>query len=190
MADRFYERERFDEEERYGRSPEYWRYGRDYGYDREPYYRGYSSAYHDPYYRGYGYGTYSNEPYRSRYYSSYYNEPYERSYGTDRWYNDPYNRSRYGHGPEERSFWQRAGDELRSWFGDEEAERRRRMDEVRRGSHRGRGPRGYKRTDERIREDVNDRLTDDYYLDASEIEVTVKDCVVTLTGSVDDRQDK
>lgn len=31
--------------------------------------------------------------------------------------------------PNDRGFFDRAGDELRSWFGDEEAERRRRMDE-------------------------------------------------------------
>ncbi|HLA12907.1 MAG TPA: hypothetical protein VJ023_20140 [Pyrinomonadaceae bacterium] len=60
-----------------------------------------------------------------------------------------------------------------SWFGDEEAERRRRMDEARMGSHRGKGPRGYKRSDERIQEDVNERLTDYDALDASDIEVVV-----------------
>jgi osmotically-inducible protein OsmY len=79
---------------------------------------------------------------------------------------------------------------VRSWFGDEEAERRRRIDEMRSGSHVGRGPRGYKRSDERIREDINDRLTDDYYLDATDIEVSVHDCMVTLTGRVDSRSDK
>ena len=35
---------------------------------------------------------------------------------------------RYG-GSDDRGFFDRAGDEVRSWFGDEEAERRRRMDE-------------------------------------------------------------
>ena len=33
--------------------------------------------------------------------------------------------------------------------------------EVRRGEHQGRGPKGYQRSDERIREDINERLTDD-----------------------------
>jgi len=75
-----------------------------------------------------------------------------------------------------------------SWFGDEEAERRRRMDEQR--QHRGRGPKGYKRSDERIREDVNDRLSDDYYLDASDVEVSVSNTEVTLTGTVNNRNDK
>jgi osmotically-inducible protein OsmY len=58
------------------------------------------------------------------------------------------------------------------------------------GEHRGRGPRGYKRSDERIREDVNDRLTDDPLLDASGIEVGVSDGEVTLSGTVQRREDK
>jgi len=56
--------------------------------------------------------------------------------------------------------------------------------------HRGRGPKGYKRSDERIREDVNDRLSDDYYLDASDVEVSVSNTEVTLTGTVNSRSDK
>ena len=55
---------------------------------------------------------------------------------------------------------------------------------------RGRGPRGYRRSDERIREDICDMLTDDPYLDASNIEVTVKECEVTLSGTVNSREDK
>lgn len=55
------------------------------------------------------------------------------------------------------------------------------------GSFAGRGPKGYVRSDERIREDVNDRLTDHAELDASDIEVRVQNCEVTLTGNVTDR---
>jgi osmotically-inducible protein OsmY len=58
------------------------------------------------------------------------------------------------------------------------------------GPHRGRGPRGYKRSDDRVREQVCDCLTDDDWLDASNIEVTVKDGEVTLSGYVSDREDK
>jgi hypothetical protein len=58
------------------------------------------------------------------------------------------------------------------------------------GEHRGRGPKGYRRSDERIREDVSDRLTDDSWLDASNIEVSVDDGEVTLSGSVDSRDAK
>ncbi|HWF88569.1 MAG TPA: BON domain-containing protein [Pyrinomonadaceae bacterium] len=87
-----------------------------------------------------------------------------------------------------RGWWDRASDAVASWFGDEEAERRRRMDQQR--EHRGRGPKGYRRSDERIKEDVNDRLSDDYYLDASDIEVQVSNTEVTLTGTVNNRNDK
>lgn len=59
-----------------------------------------------------------------------------------------------------------------------------------RGAFRGRGPQGYRRSDERIREDINDRLTDDEWLDATHIEVAVADGEVTLTGQVESRRDK
>jgi len=85
----------------------------------------------------------------------------------------------------ERGWLERAGDEVASWFGDEDAERRRHMDEAR--SHRGRGPRGYARSDDRIREDINDRLTDDPYVDASDIDVTVSNGEATLSGHVESR---
>ena len=90
---------------------------------------------------------------------------------------------------EERGFFERAGDEVRSWFGDEDAERRRERDMGDAG-HRGRGPRNYSRSDDRIREDVNDRLTDDPHVDASEIEVAVSNREVTLTGTVSTRFEK
>jgi osmotically-inducible protein OsmY len=93
-------------------------------------------------------------------------------------------------GYDERDWWDRASDEVSSWFGDEEAARRRMMDERREGDFRGRGPRNYTRSDERIREDVNDRLTDYPYIDASEIEVEVSAGNVVLSGTVDSRYDK
>ena len=58
------------------------------------------------------------------------------------------------------------------------------------GWHVGKGPSGYTRSDERIREDVCDRLTDDPYVDASNIEVAVQGGEVTLAGHVDRREDK
>jgi osmotically-inducible protein OsmY len=54
----------------------------------------------------------------------------------------------------------------------------------------GVGPKGYKRSDDRIREDVSERLADHPYIDASEIEVQVNDGEVTLTGTVDERRQK
>jgi osmotically-inducible protein OsmY len=87
---------------------------------------------------------------------------------------------------EDRGWLDRASDTVSSWLGDEEAERRLRNEE-RRGEFRGRGPRNYTRSDERIREDINDRLTDADYLDASEIDVQVNNGEVILTGTVDSR---
>jgi hypothetical protein len=57
-------------------------------------------------------------------------------------------------------------------------------------SHRGRGPKGYRRSDDRIREEICDCFTDDHELDPSEIEVQVKDGEVTLTGTVECRHAK
>ena len=99
---------------------------------------------------------------------------------------------REGVGRENRSWSVRAADEVKSWFGDAPAERRRDWDAAaaERGDHRGRGPKGYKRSDERIREDVSDRLTDDPIVDASEIEVGVTAGEVTLNGTVHSRTAK
>lgn len=88
----------------------------------------------------------------------------------------------------DRDFWDRASDEVASWFGDDEAARRRRMDE--REDHRGRGPKGYTRSDDRIREDVSDALSDDSMVDASDISVTVSSSEVTLNGTVQNRNAK
>lgn len=191
----------------------------------------------------------------------------------------PYNRDRFGR--DDRGPIDRAGDEVRSWLGDEEAARRRRMDEQERwrtgtrnvepgthwgnersyssdreygdadygwrgprdappdarvtfgrydrpaphyapyteynrqtyggpygrerygarewsstegwrvpGPHVGRGPRGYQRPDDRIREELNDRLTAHGLIDATDIECRVVNGEVTLTGYVDSRAAK
>jgi osmotically-inducible protein OsmY len=181
----------------------------------------------------------------------------------------------YDHG--RRGPMERAGDEVRSWFGDDEAARRRRLDETREGHDRdwndrgrnsaerawdrtrdtardatdrdrdgrrglsewndndrprafgdtsryasadqyspadrqyytpaergaasarrdwdspdytGMGPRGYRRSDARMFEDICDRLTVDPRVDASDVEVVVKDGDVTLNGSVRSREEK
>ena len=148
----------------------------------------------------------------------------------------PYDRDRYGREDRDRTV--RASGEVRSWFGDDAAAQRRRMDEQERsrsgshwghersyssdreygdggygwrspreaqadarqwsstegwrvpGPHAGRGPRGYQRSDERIREELNDRLTMHGYIDATDIECRVVDGEVTLTGFVDSRAAK
>jgi hypothetical protein len=57
-------------------------------------------------------------------------------------------------------------------------------------SYRGRGPQNWRRSDARIHEDVCELMTEDDDLDPSEIEVTVRDGEITLTGTVESRQDK
>lgn len=59
-----------------------------------------------------------------------------------------------------------------------------------RTDHTGQGPRGYRRSDVRINEDVCDALMDEPELDASDIEVRVEGGEVTLTGTVSDRRAK
>jgi osmotically-inducible protein OsmY len=58
------------------------------------------------------------------------------------------------------------------------------------GEFSGRGPRGYRRSDDRIKEDVCQCLTDDPHIDASNIDVTVNDREVVLSGTVESRFEK
>jgi hypothetical protein len=57
-------------------------------------------------------------------------------------------------------------------------------------NYAGRGPKGYRRSDERIHEDICDRLTDDWRIDASEMEIAVQNGEVMLSGMVRSREDK
>jgi osmotically-inducible protein OsmY len=57
-------------------------------------------------------------------------------------------------------------------------------------SYRGRGPKGYRRSDERLREIICERLTDDPFIDASNVTIEVRDSVVTVQGMVHARQQK
>ncbi len=86
-------------------------------------------------------------------------------------------------GREQRSWGGR--DDPGAWFGGPHAEKAHPF-----GPHRGRGPKGYTRSGERIREDVSDRLMEDSHLDASDIEVSVTGTEVTLDGTVDSRAAK
>jgi outer membrane protein TolC len=56
--------------------------------------------------------------------------------------------------------------------------------------HRGRGPKGFARSDERVKERISECLEEHPRIDASEIEIQVKDGEVTLTGTVNDRDQK
>jgi osmotically-inducible protein OsmY len=52
------------------------------------------------------------------------------------------------------------------------------------------GPKGYTRSDERLREDISERLMMANSIDSSEVTVSVKDCKVTLEGTVPNRHMK
>ncbi len=130
-----------------------------------------------------GAGNYGNYEDRGRTYGGYSGSNYGGNYFGGRSGNE--NRDR-----EERTWWDRTTDEVSSWFGDDDAERRRDRDRQMSGQYKGKGPKNYSRSDDRIKEDVNDRLSDDPYIDATEIDVTVSNAEVTLTGTVDHRSTK
>jgi osmotically-inducible protein OsmY len=165
-----------------------WRDERDHGrYGREPgrYGREFGGAYGNYGTASWPYGAgYARGPWRDNYPSG----EYARS-GYERDYAPLYQGRGYRNAEPERGWWDRTSDEVASWFGDDEAQQRRNMDAQDRG-HRGRGPKGYVRSDERIREDVCDRLSDDRMVDASDVEVAVAGSEVTLTGTVNSREER
>ena len=77
----------------------------------------------------------------------------------------------------------RARDKVRSLAGGDRAQGPE-------GPHRGKGPRGYTRSAERIQEDVYDRLSYDPRVDASDINIRVEGSEVVLSGTVRSREEK
>lgn len=63
-------------------------------------------------------------------------------------------------------------------------------DELLELSHRGRGPKGYQRSDELLLELICERLTDDPFIDARNVSVEVRSAEVTLRGTVETRAEK
>lgn len=59
-----------------------------------------------------------------------------------------------------------------------------------RPSFRGRGPKNWRPSDERIRDTVNELLTDHEGIDPTDVEVTVENGEVTLSGTVGTRWEK
>lgn len=57
-------------------------------------------------------------------------------------------------------------------------------------SYRGRGPKGHRRTDSMIKDEVSEALYRHWNVDASEIEVSVSAGVVTLKGWVETKEQK
>jgi osmotically-inducible protein OsmY len=156
---------------------------------------GYGSDYGGRYRAGHGYAGDYNTGYYGAYNNRNYDNDWQRTSGRNQYgnmgrnmYENDYrnmNRGRNG-----RDWWDRTRDEVSSWFGDDDAERRRRMDRMYTGSYRGKGPKDYHRSEDRIREDVCDRLTDDDMLDATNIQVQVQGDNVILSGTVNNRNQK
>ena len=95
-----------------------------------------------------------------------------RNFESNAGYRDNYNQLTTGQWPEVERAAQSRGFNLQEY------------ELSRRGVHRGKGPRSYQRSDQRMEEDINDLLTEDPYIDASEIEVKVQKGEVTLSGVV------
>lgn len=135
-----------------------------------------NAAYDDGNYRSGGYGDHASERRRE----SNYGQP---NYGGS----GPYSRSQqpgFDHGD---TFQNRKGNYEDFQSGSETSNYRNAQATEQRGEHRGKGPKGYTRSDRRIEEDVNDRLTEDHHIDASDIEVRIQDGAVVLTGQVMNR---
>ena len=58
---------------------------------------------------------------------------------------------------------------------------------TRSGGYRGRAPEGYRRSDERLLEEISERVRDDPYVDGRRISLAVQDGIVRLEGEVEAR---
>jgi hypothetical protein len=193
-------------QEGYGRGGEY--YGRRDPYGRTPFQEDYGERSRD-YFEREPYGRrnlQAYEPQRS-FYQGDWSRGQDRDYGRaefgraefgraeyDDFERDQYNRNarleRQQRPVSERLYegWSRADEGLRGRGRERDYEDE--FGQGQRGNFEGRGPKNYIRANERIRDDVSDRLTDDPYVDASEIEVQVQNGEVTLNGSVENRNQR
>lgn len=179
-------------------------YGEEYGYGQEEFRT-----------RGQGQGSYGQRTGGRSGYSEYGNAPYGQSgsasnqqrYGQQRYgqqrYGErsgydvsaQYGQSGYGYGQARSEempmgMGSATGNYGRSGYGAEQQYRGERFGQGTygtQGRYQGRGPRNYTRSDERITEELNERLTDDSDIDASDITVRVSNGMVTLEGTVEDR---
>jgi osmotically-inducible protein OsmY len=145
----------------------------------------------------YGEGEdYNGEGYRNQNRAGFLQQPYPRSFGNPRRSNLRENydedRANYGKGGYYGSTYReetynRERNRVRPAY-----DERVRQDDYRnqQGMHKGKGPRGYQRPDQRISDDVNDRLAEDAFVDASDIEVHVTNGEITLVGSVENHDAK
>ena len=113
--------------------------------------------------------------------SNYFNPSNRESYGP-RSYEDTMNESRFGHAA------------YPIFHNSRESEYTSRSPDLRfarqTGEHYGKTPKGYSRSDERIREEICEHLMGQGSFDPSDAEIEVKEGTVTLSGTVDSRQTK
>jgi osmotically-inducible protein OsmY len=75
-------------------------------------------------------------------------------------------------------------------YADREAHERYNRAHFPQGPHRGKGPKGFTRSDERLKEHVNELLMEHAEIDATHVEVEVHSGVVSVAGTVEDRQQR
>jgi osmotically-inducible protein OsmY len=126
---------------------------------------------------GYGRGQYGPSRYESRYREGQYGrgvygeDQYGwNEYGGPRYVGSLYRGERRGEEPYREHEWQRSKEQPGLL-----------------GRLYARGPKGYTRSDERIKEDISERLWRAEYMDSSEVTIAVKDGAVTLSGTVPER---
>lgn len=71
-----------------------------------------------------------------------------------------------------------------------QSERGNQFAESQSSQHRGKGPKSFKRSDDRLMEEICQQLEDNDELDATNIDVRVTNGEVTLSGTVESRRDK
>ena len=109
--------------------------------------------------------------------------PYGESFGQQRL-------GQQGYGPGQQSGQHFGSTGQGSTFGGSFGQERFGGTETQRGRFSGKGPKGWKRSDDRIEEDINERLTMHPEIDATEIQIEVKNGEVTLRGVVEEKHAK
>lgn len=130
--------------------------------------------------RNYGNNYSGNRNYR--------NENDGSSYSENRYGGDTRNFGNANQGGITGNWWERTKNKVSDMFSDDDDSRDRNRSYT--GGYRGKGPSDYRRSEDRIREDICDRLTDDDRVDASNISVKIEDDAVVLSGTVASREEK
>jgi osmotically-inducible protein OsmY len=137
-----------------------------------------------------------NQDYRNRNYGNQDNDRYRHT-GNDQnrdrnWNMYGGDTSNYGNanqGGVDRNWWDKTKNKVSSWFDNDDDDNKER-NRSSMPTHRGKGPSDYRRSEERIREDICDRLTDDDHVDASRVKVSIENDAVILSGTVNSREEK